>query len=326
MVSKNVLISVIVPIYKVEDYLPRCINSILSQSFTDFELILVDDGSPDNCGKICDEYAAKDSRVRVFHKPNGGVSSARNLGLDKAQGGWITFIDSDDYVGKEFLSELVLTMESCRVDFVAICNYINVDKKVPYLCINEEDFDLLFYKYSFQKLCCPWGKLFRTDFIKKIGLKFNESLHLGEDVVFVVTYLLNIKSLSLIKSSNYHYEIRPSSLVRTLADFDKEYSVAQNFSVLFEPLKQQWISKFDSCELSKENLSVWQLSMTERVMNAIHNLPHRKERLNKLSKLDWCIYNKYKHPVSWKEGLLVYLRKNRLFAFYDFLIRLMLLK
>lgn len=79
-------ISVIVPVYKVEEYLHRCIDSILSQSFTDFELILVDDGSPDNCGKICDEYAQKDSRVRVFHKPNRGVSSARNLGLDNATG------------------------------------------------------------------------------------------------------------------------------------------------------------------------------------------------------------------------------------------------
>ena len=90
-------ISVIVPVYNVEKYLPRCIDSILSQTFTDFELLLIDDGSPDNCGKICDEYAAKDSRVRVFHKPNGGVSSARNLGLDNARGEWIAFIDSDDF-------------------------------------------------------------------------------------------------------------------------------------------------------------------------------------------------------------------------------------
>ena len=88
----NPKISVIVPVYKVENYLHRCVDSILAQSFTDFELLLIDDGSPDNCGVICDEYAAKDSRVRVFHKPNGGVSSARNLGLDNARGGWIAFV------------------------------------------------------------------------------------------------------------------------------------------------------------------------------------------------------------------------------------------
>ena len=89
-------VSVIVPVYKVEKYLPECIDSILAQTFTDFELILVDDGSPDNSGKICDDYAARDSRVRVFHKENGGVSSARNFGIDNARGEWIALMDGDD--------------------------------------------------------------------------------------------------------------------------------------------------------------------------------------------------------------------------------------
>lgn len=91
-------ISVIVPVYNTEQYLPRCIDSILAQTFTDFELLLIDDGSKDSSGKICDESAAKDSRIRVFHKENGGVSSARNMGLNNAQGEWITFVDSDDYL------------------------------------------------------------------------------------------------------------------------------------------------------------------------------------------------------------------------------------
>ena len=97
------MISIIVPIYKAEQYIYRCVDSILAQSYTDFELLLINDGSPDGCGAICDAYAAKDSRVRVFHKENGGVSSARNLGLDNAQGEWVTFIDSDDYINDSFL-------------------------------------------------------------------------------------------------------------------------------------------------------------------------------------------------------------------------------
>ena len=104
-------VSVIVPVYKVEPYLHRCIDSILGQTFTDFELILVDDGSPDNCGKICDEYAKKDGRVRVVHKENGGVSSARNTGLQIACGKFIYFCDSDDYVEKELLNDTVQAMD-----------------------------------------------------------------------------------------------------------------------------------------------------------------------------------------------------------------------
>jgi Glycosyltransferases involved in cell wall biogenesis len=94
------LISVIVPVYKAEEFLPKCINSILSQTYTNFELLLIDDGSPDNSGKICDEHASKDSRVRVFHKQNGGVSSARNLGLREARGEWISWVDADDWIEK----------------------------------------------------------------------------------------------------------------------------------------------------------------------------------------------------------------------------------
>lgn len=94
----NPKVSVIVPVYNVEKLLQRCIDSILAQTFTDFELLLIDDGSKDKSGEICDEYAAKDSRIRVFHKQNGGVSTARNIGIDKAQGEWIYFVDSDDIV------------------------------------------------------------------------------------------------------------------------------------------------------------------------------------------------------------------------------------
>ena len=96
--NKMPKLSIIVPVYKVEQYINKCIDSILNQTFTDFELILVDDGSPDNCGKICDEYAQKDERVRVIHKENGGVSSARNLGIDEAKGEYVSFIDPDDWI------------------------------------------------------------------------------------------------------------------------------------------------------------------------------------------------------------------------------------
>ena len=102
---KENLISVVVPVHNTEKYLPRCIESLLEQDFYDFELLLIDDGSKDNSGKICDEYAKKDHRIQVHHKKNGGVSSARNVGIDMAKGKWICFVDSDDWVNKSYLSD-----------------------------------------------------------------------------------------------------------------------------------------------------------------------------------------------------------------------------
>ena len=125
------LISVIVPVYKVEPYLHRCVDSILAQTFTDFELILVDDGSPDNCGAICDEYAAKDGRVRVIHQKNGGLSAARNAGIDWAfansDSQWLTFIDSDDWVHPCFLEYLYRAVEENQVS-VSACGFKRVEE------------------------------------------------------------------------------------------------------------------------------------------------------------------------------------------------------
>ena len=137
----NPKISVIVPVYNEEKYLRRCIDSILAQTFTDFELLLIDDGSKDKSGEICDEYAEKDLRVRAFHKLNGGVSSARNIGLDKARGEWICFVDSDDYVNNIFLEKWQL---QSTVDLI-IQGYWNVvndgknKEKVPMEAICGND-------------------------------------------------------------------------------------------------------------------------------------------------------------------------------------------
>ena len=116
--EKYKLISVIVPIYKVEAYLRRGIDSILAQDYPNIEVILVDDGSPDNCGKICDEYAKKDKRIRVIHKPNGGLSSARNAGLDVAKGKYISFIDSDDSILPYMYSTMIKVIENNNLDIV----------------------------------------------------------------------------------------------------------------------------------------------------------------------------------------------------------------
>ena len=120
-------ISVIVPVYRVEKYLPACIDSILNQTFTDFELILVDDGSPDRCPAICDEAAERDARVRVIHQANAGLSAARNAGIEAAHGAWLSFVDSDDYIAPHFCEKLYQTAQRTNADCV-MCSVQNVDE------------------------------------------------------------------------------------------------------------------------------------------------------------------------------------------------------
>lgn len=200
-------ISVIVPVYNVEKYLPRCIDSILSQTFTDFELLLIDDGSPDNCGKICDEYAAKDSRVKVFHKSNGGVSSARNLGLDNAQGEWITFIDSDDYIEQGFLFIPEIVSEDLLIQDY---KHINVGKTKQYeflpLVISSPQMQC-FINENMNKVIfrVPWAKFFKRSIIVDNSLRFLNGVKIGEDTLFVYDYLSFTTSVRYLNRSKYVY-------------------------------------------------------------------------------------------------------------------------
>lgn len=234
-------ISVIVPVYKVEEYLHRCVDSILSQSFTDFELILVDDGSPDNCGKICDEYAQKDSRVRVFHKPNGGVSSARNLGLDNAKGEWITFIDSDDYVEPGFL----IIPSTIRGDLL-IQNYKvlydnGYTKKTEFINEFISETQILDYLGSHiveRIFRVPWAKFFKREIIVNNGIVFTEGIRIGEDTLFLLDYLCHIKSIQPLSTSSYIYRKENIDVVRKYALSARESVEIFRFLVLkYENLK-----------------------------------------------------------------------------------------
>ena len=177
-------ISVIVPIYKVEKYLNRCIDSILNQTFTDFECILVDDGSPDNCGKICDEYAKKDKRVKVIHKPNGGLSDARNAGIDVAQGECLSFIDSDDWIHPQMLEILYNGIVKNNV-ILSVCAYEETENEKPFENIENPIFEIrngmdfliknnvtaivawnkLYHKSLFDGIRYPVGKIHEDEFV-----------------------------------------------------------------------------------------------------------------------------------------------------------------
>ncbi len=203
-------ISIIVPVYKVEQYLPRCIDSILAQTFTDFELILVDDGSPDNCGKICDEYAEKDARIRVIHQANAGVSAARNAGLNIAIGTYIMFCDSDDYVATEWCASLYEAISQNDVA-MAVCGYHTVvNEKIlnnlKSYCGKEKIQLRDLFEISFNG--APWNKIYINSQIKKFHITFPSNVSFGEDARFIYNYLatfIGTDYIYLSKAKEYFY-------------------------------------------------------------------------------------------------------------------------
>ena len=170
------MVSIIVPVYNVAQYLSKCIESILEQSYTDFELILVNDGSSDNSLEICKVYSQRDNRIVLIDKPNGGVSTARNVGILASKGEYITFVDSDDYLRKDFI-EALITGVNDEIDLVVagvtrVQDEVFSEFKFPDKEFAENDYDLLFSKYQLHKHGSPWGKLFKSSIINKDGIEF----------------------------------------------------------------------------------------------------------------------------------------------------------
>ena len=207
------IISIIVPVYNSEKYLCRCIDSILNQTFSDFELLLIDDGSTDGSGIICDEYAKKDSRIRVFHKKNGGVSSARNLGIDNAKGEWITFCDSDDWVYPNWLENYDVYYNS---NYDLISQGFETDKplfgigenkgKYTYYVEFDNEISKVIEQYNkSETIGFLWIKLFKSEIICKNNMLFDERLKRGEDHVFIFKYLLKSLKIKGITNIGYHY-------------------------------------------------------------------------------------------------------------------------
>ena len=228
-------ISVIVPVYNSEQYLNCCIDSILSQTFTDFELLLINDGSTDSSSVICNEYAEIDKRVRVFHKPNGGVSSARNMGLDNACGEWITFVDSDDLIGSSYLEDMIVKADADLIvsSFQIIGNDEWFDNSIDESYYSQDEIKFFLDKYVLSTvLCAPWCKLFKNSLIS--DLRFNIKLSSNEDSVFVLNYINKIRTTRTVKSFKYQYRrgICESLSVKSLQVDEYRY-IIEEYSKIF---------------------------------------------------------------------------------------------
>ncbi|WP_342985837.1 glycosyltransferase family 2 protein [Clostridium saudiense] len=224
------VVSVIIPIYKVEEYIYDCIESVIKQSYRNLEIILVNDGSPDKCGEICNDYSKKDNRIKVIHKENGGLSSARNVGLYNSSGKYIVFIDSDDFVKEDYIELLLKSLIESNSD-ISMCSFEYVEKfnvKVNENILNENkiysNFDIIKKTLEGKVQFYAWNKMYKRELFINNLISYPEG-RLYEDMPTFMKLLLNSKKVSYINKVLYSYRIRENSIT-----FEKGKNLANNFN------------------------------------------------------------------------------------------------
>ena len=210
-------VSIIVPIYKVEDFIRECIDSILAQTHPDFELILVDDGSPDDCGRICDDYAKGDNRIKVVHKVNGGISSARNAGLEVAKGEWIMHVDGDDWIEPDMIESLIEAAQITGADMV-IGDFVKYGPSAGYnkLPTWSSDKKKSMTNYIAYVMTTIWGSIAKRSLYADHSLKSPEDISYCEDFHLIVRLCHFAKKVVNVHRPFYHYRYRPTSIMSNL--------------------------------------------------------------------------------------------------------------
>lgn len=236
------LVSIIVPVYNVEQYVQKCIESLLNQTYMNIEIIIIDDGTPDNSGKICDILAANQSRIQVIHKENEGVSIARNIGIEKAKGKYMCFVDSDDYVEADYIETLVNGIRESNAQ-LAVCGYKREcgqgRNRSSFRYIEKvlrQEKDEFYRKLSVDlEACFPWNKLFLTNIIKDNNIRFPVSIHPGEDLVFCISYIKYVENAIFLNSDSYIYVDSMNSVMKRIegkSKFDNYYLQLQEMKNL----------------------------------------------------------------------------------------------
>lgn len=228
-------VSIVIPVYNAEKHLHQCVNSILSQNFADFELVIIDDGSIDKSGQIAHEFATIDHRVHVYSQVNSGVSAARNRGIDIAKGTWIAFIDADDFIAQDYFEVLRYenTADLIIQDIVYVTNGCNTYKAAYKDGIMvPEEFLSVYGVYPYYS--SSWGKFFKASLLKRNNINFDVCLSFGEDTLFNLQYIVYCKIIRVTSSSSYKYRVSGVGLTNTA------YNVAHDLR-LYKKIKAQLI-------------------------------------------------------------------------------------
>ena len=311
------VISIIVPIYNIEKFLPCCIDSILAQTFTEWELILVDDGSKDTCGSICDEYATKDGRIRVIHKPNGGLTSARNAGLAMASGEWVMYLDGDDWIEPEMLELLLRKGEETGVDIVmGDFRFALPDRDVPVLLPDWDDSKTTsLNRYITFVWTCVWGGIHRRSLYEEHQLQSPQGVTYCEDFHLIVRLCYFARKVVNVHRPFYHYRQQEGSVMHNLNKkterdeqwvyqdiirFFKEQGVYKDYR---KTMCWRMLKATQELVLDKSDWKAFQEMVPEK-KHYIWDCPYinRKLKINM-----WCLT----HHLSWVSLLMLNLRKLR---------------
>lgn len=318
----DALISIIIPVFNAEKYIAECLNSITQQSYTNLEILLIDDGSTDNSGSICDEFANEDNRIKVIHKENGGVSSARNIGLQLAQGEYISFIDSDDCVDKEYISAMYEKIIKTNSD-ISFCKYsklinqklFEVKELLPeYINVDtrEQTFVNFFLRFfSFRE--CIFGSCCRILFKKELAknTRFDLNINVSEDLLFLAKIMLKSKAITSVDQQLYFYRQTSNS---TSHSYKRNYLNSQ----VYLYLELEKIFKlFDNKKCKKHFYTYICLLCYYVISNELRF--KQKEKKTSIERVRESVIYKY---FSLKNGLRIYGVKSKL----KFLITWFLIK
>lgn len=273
MENKSPLFSVIVPLYNREDTIHRCIVSVLEQQCEDFQLILVDDGSTDGSGRICDEFAAKDSRIKVIHQRNGGVSKARKQGLKCATGKWITFLDSDDWFTPDYLSDFAKVLCDDKDFYVCCQKNMRNGAVTKYRIVENMPFLQCFVKSGVCNVLGPVAKIYRNSIIQQHNIFFDEQMRNGEDHLFILNYLCFCSTLDIVNAVNYIQEYSPAGLDSVRKPYAEEINAVQK---KFKGALQLLDKCNATAELKVEMLTMEAKFIYFRVLPSIENVERNK--------------------------------------------------
>lgn len=318
-------VSVVIPVFNAEQTLPQCVQSIIDGIYTDYELILVDDGSGDRSWDICRQWENRDTRITAMHQDNRGPSSARNRGIKKSRARWLLFIDADDTVSPSYISDLIkATAFSSKVHMVVSGLQAHRDGRIaenisfPELNCSVNDAETIWQKIKLHKYGFSVGKLYRRDIVAKYSLTFNESVAIGEDCMFMMEYLMACEksenaTVQFIAQTNYDYNIHSCSLSTKHASVKLEKNSYDAYRTTILKLKNVFVLDETTFNVLKSSIIFY----ADRLLNAINDIPKRKDRMAMLLDVDLKEYKRLKKSVSWKEWLLKQLLVCRFWLFYD---------